>query len=174
MRTSAIGGSQKFRGFRAPEAERGLDSRLLGPEVELARDLDAALDGSSDRTRVSVDVYHPLYLLAVFLLGGEVEGLLDSLNDEYLLLGLYLPYRVGVEAVEGNLTRYQRAPKGAKQSAARRSDEVIQRRSVRVLHVGGDPVVLGDLAVDAEHHRLLYGGEVCTPDLALDGLHSYA
>ena len=57
------------------------EAALSGGEVELARDLDAALDGSGDRARVGIDLYHPLYLLAIFLIGGEVEGLLDPLDD---------------------------------------------------------------------------------------------
>ena len=149
------------------------EAALSGGEVELACDLDAALHGTGDRARVGVDLYYPLYLLAVSLIGGEVEGLLDPLDDEYLLLGLYLPHRVGVEAVERNLTRYQRAPKGAQQSPARRSYHVVQRRRVRLLHVGGDPVVLGDLAVDPKHHRLLLDGEVGAPDPALHRFHPH-
>jgi hypothetical protein len=56
-----------------------------------------------------------------------VEGLLDPFDDEHLALGLYFSHRVGVETilVKRNLTRYQRASKGAKQSAASRSDEVV-------------------------------------------------
>ena len=38
----------------------------------------------------------------------------------------------------------------------------------------GYAVVLGDLAVHAEEHRLLLDREVGATDLALDGLHSYA
>jgi hypothetical protein len=100
------------------------EAALSGGEVEFARDLDATIDGSGDRTRVGIDLYHPLYLLAIFLIGGKVEGLLDPLDNEYLLLGHYLAHRVGVEAAEGNLTRYQRAPKGTQQSTARRRHHV--------------------------------------------------
>ncbi len=47
-----------------------------------------------------------------------MEGLLDPLDDEYLIFRLNLPYGVGVETFKGNLTRCQRAPEGAKQSTA--------------------------------------------------------
>jgi hypothetical protein len=54
-----------------------------------------------------------------------VEGLFDPLYHQHLALDLYLPHRVGVETTEGNLTRCQRARKGAEQSATRRRDHVI-------------------------------------------------
>ncbi len=131
------------------------EAALSEGEVQFARDLDAALERTGDRAPVGVDFQHPFYLLAVLLLSNEMESLLYTLDDEDFAFRLYLPHGVGVEAVERNLTRYQRAPKGAQQSATRRSYHVVQRRRVRLLDVGGDPVVLGDLAVDAEHHRLL-------------------
>ncbi|HVF00840.1 MAG TPA: hypothetical protein VNA27_05800 [Rubrobacteraceae bacterium] len=86
-----------------------------------------------------------------------MEGNFDALNDEYFTLGLYLPDRIGVEIIEGNLTRCQRAGKSAEQSATRRSDHIVEGRGVRLLHVRRDTVVLGNLAVDAEENRLLFG-----------------
>ena len=95
----------------------------------------------------------------------------DPLDHQDFTLRLYFPHRLGVEAVEGNLTRCQRASKGAQQSATGRSDEVVQRRSVRFLQIGRNPVVLGNLAMDAKHHRFLYGWEMGAPDLAFHRLH---
>jgi hypothetical protein len=51
-----------------------------------------------------------------------MEGLSYPLDDEYLVLGLYLPYCLAVEVIEGNLTRCQRAPESAEQSPACRRD----------------------------------------------------
>ena len=109
------------------EKPRGLvnEAALPGSEIELARDLDAALYGPGYRARVGVDLEHPFYRCAILLLGGEVESGGNPPDDEDLLLGLYLPHGVGVEAVEGNLTRYQRAPKGAEQSATRCGHQVV-------------------------------------------------
>jgi hypothetical protein len=54
--------------------------------------------------------------------------LFDSLDDEPFVLGFYLPYGVGVEAifVEGDLTRRQRAGKSAEQSSASRRDQIVE------------------------------------------------
>ncbi len=54
-----------------------------------------------------------------------MERLLYPLEDKDLVLCYYLPYRVSVEVMEGNLTRCQRAPKGTEQSTACRSYQVI-------------------------------------------------
>jgi hypothetical protein len=79
-------------------------------------------DRLGDGTAVGVNVEHALYGLAVFPVRGEVKCSLDPLDHQHLVLGLYLPDGVGVEAllVEGKLTRCQRAGKGAEQSAAGR------------------------------------------------------
>ena len=73
----------------------------------------------------------------------------DPLDHQHLVLGLYLSHGVGVEAlpVEGNLTRCQRAGKGAEQSAAGRRNQVVERRRVRLLVLGRDAVVLSDPAM---------------------------
>ena len=68
---------------------------LLGGEVQLARDLYGRLDGCSDRTATLVHVEHALYGLAILLLSGEMEGLLDPLEHKHLVLSLYLPDGIG-------------------------------------------------------------------------------
>ena len=80
---------------------------LLGGEVQLARDLYGGLDGRRHRTFILVHFDHALYGLAILLLGAEMEGLLNPLEHENLVLCLYLTHSIGVEAVlvEGNLTR---------------------------------------------------------------------
>ena len=110
-------------------------SWLPGGQVQLAGDLDAALYRAGDRAPVGVDHQRSLYLLAVLLFSCEVEGGRDPLDDEDLALGLYLPHRVCVEAVEGNLTRYQRAPKGSEQSPTCRGYQVVEGRGMRLFYV---------------------------------------
>jgi hypothetical protein len=142
-------------------------------EVELAHDLDAPLDGPGNGAEIRVDPQHTLYLLAVLLVGGEVESLLDPPEDENLLLRLYLPHRVGVEVLEGNLTRCQRASKGAEQSPAGSSYQIIEGGVVCLLLFWRDAVVLGDLTVDAEQHRLFLDGEIGAAHLALHRFHPH-
>lgn len=89
---------------------------------------------------------------------GEVKGLPDPLDHQHLVLGLYLLHGVGVEAllVEGNVTRCQRASEGPKQSAAGCRNQVVERRRIRLLVLGRDAVVLGNLAMDSKEDRLFF------------------
>ena len=145
---------------------------LLGGEIQLAGDVYAALHRASNRARVGIDPKRPLYLLTILLVGGKMKSLFDPLDDEYLVLRLYLPHRVGVEVLEGNVTCYQRAPKGAEQSAAGSSDEVVEGCVMGLHFLGRDAVVLGNLAVDTEEDGLFLDGEIRTANPALHQLHS--
>ena len=107
----------------------------------------------------------------VVLISGKVEGNVDALNYEYLTLGLYLPGGIGVEVIEGNVTRCQRASEGPKQSAAGHRDQVVERAGMGLFNIGRDTIVLGDLAVDTKEDRLLFRRHVSSTDLTLDRLH---
>jgi hypothetical protein len=131
---------------------------LLVGQLQLARDLDAALDRTGDGTRVRVDLEYALNRVPILRVGGQVEVLPDPLHDQYFALRLYLPYRVGVEVLEGNSTRCQRAPEGAEQSAARCGHQIIEGGVVGFDLFRAGSVVLGDLAVDAEEDRLFLDG----------------
>ena len=146
---------------------------LTRRELQLACDLDAALYRSRYRTTVRINPEHPFDGIAVFFGGCKVEGLGDAFDDEDFVLRLDLTDGIGVEALERNLTRSQRAGKGAEQSAAGGGDHVVEGRGVGFLGVRGDAVVLRDLAVDAEEDRLVSSGDVGAPDLALDRLYPH-
>ncbi len=118
-------------GFVNEPAEKSCEGK-----VELAGDLDAPLDGAGDGATSGVDLERPFYFFAVLLTSCEVEYLPYALEDENLVLRLYLPHGVGVEVIEGDLTRCQRAPEGAEQSAARCGYQVIQSRAMRFLYFG--------------------------------------
>ena len=94
------------KGTPAPEPQG-----LLGGKVQLAPDLYGIFDRPSHRAAILIHFEHPLYGLAVFFVGVEVDSVSNPLENKNLVLGFYLPNRVGVEAVfvEGNLTRCQRA-----------------------------------------------------------------
>jgi hypothetical protein len=153
-------------------AEPTLESLRVG-QLQLARDLDAALDRTGDGTGVRVDLEYALYRVPILRVGGEVEELPDPLHDQNLTLCFYLPYRVGVEVLEGNSTRCQRAPEGAEQSATRRGHQIIEGGVVGFDHFRAGSVVLGDLAVDAEEDRLFLDGEIGAPDPALHRLYPH-
>src|SRR5947209_2514063 len=104
-------------GRRSEEAVEVNPCRLLGRKVQLALDLYGCLDGRGYLTGILVHLQYAFYGLALFLVGAKVEGNLDPLAHEQVVLDLHLARHVGVEAilVEGNLTRFQRAVEGAQQ-----------------------------------------------------------
>ncbi len=106
------------------ELQWKLYPQLLGSEVQLARDLYGRLDGDRYRTAILIHLDHAFYGLAILLLRSEMECLLDPLEYENLVLCLYLTDSIGIETLllEGNLTRCQRASKGAEQSPTRGCD----------------------------------------------------
>ena len=93
------------------------------------------------------------------------------LGHEHFALDLYLSDGVGVEAifVEGDVARCQRVGKSAEQSATGSSDQVIERRGMRLLRIRGDAVVLGHFVVDPEQHRFLLGGKISPPGFPSTG-----
>ena len=92
---------------------------------------------------------------------GHAEAVVDgdSLDQQHVVLGLDLTNRLYLEPVpvDFDLTRFQRAGKGAGQSAAGRGYHVVERRRVRWVLVRRDVVMLGHLRVDTEHDRHLLG-----------------
>ena len=129
--------------------------------------------GVIERATICVYPEHPVDGLAVFLVGGEVDDLFDPLDHQHFALFFYLPDRLGVEALYGNLTRCQRASKGAEQSPTSRSNQVIQGARVWVFLIRGNPVVFGDLAVYTEQYGLFFTRHVGPPQRPLYRLHLY-
>jgi hypothetical protein len=79
----------------------------------------------------------------------------DALDDGCLVLEDDLADRLDVEVISLDLdvTRFQRAGKGARQSPTRRRDHVVKRGGTRREVVGSDAVLLGHLGMDAEVRR---------------------
>jgi hypothetical protein len=103
----------------------------------------------------------------VSTLSGDPEPVADrdSLDHQYAVLCLDLADRLDVVLIGINfdLTRLQRAGKGAGQSASGGSDNVVQRRRVRRVLTGPYAVMLGDFGMHAERHWLRLGWEVRKP-----------
>ncbi len=100
----------------APSEEPLSRSQLLfGAKVQFARDLYATPDGTGNRAAILVHPVYAFYGLAVLSVGSKVKSDRDPPDHENFILRLYLPYHVRVEGIliEGNLTRRQRARKGA-------------------------------------------------------------
>jgi hypothetical protein len=71
------------------------------------------------------------------------------------------------------LTRLQRAPEGAGQSARRGGDEVVEGCGVGRVHLGIDTVVLGHLGMDTEEDRLWFHGEKGAAQRAFHALDAH-
>jgi hypothetical protein len=65
--------------------------------------------------------------------------------------------------IDLDLTRFQRAGEGAGQSPTGGGHDVIERRRMRRVLLGPDAIVLGDLGVHPECHRLGFGWQIRQP-----------
>ena len=91
---------------------------------------------------------------------------MDPLDDQDLavLLDLTDGLRSEVSSACIDSTRLQRAPEGPGQSAGRGGYHVVECRGIRRIVGRIDLVMLGDLVVHAERHRLLTTREPGIPD----------
>jgi hypothetical protein len=72
-----------------------------------------------------------------------------------------------------DLTRFQRASEGARQSTRCGCNDVIERRRVRFQRFGRNLVVLGNGAVHTEDHRLWFGWQIRSPNRAFHAFDAY-
>jgi hypothetical protein len=133
---------------------------LLGADVEVLHlerrgDGDAIADCPVHRAGVGVDTVRAFRYRALFRAQSQPEGDMDTANNENVAVLLDLADRLRREKpLSGwDLARFQRAAKGARQSASGGSDQIVERRVVRLVHLRVDTVVLGHRGVDAEEHR---------------------
>ena len=84
----------------------------------------------------------------------------DPLDHKHAVTVDYLADRPDLVPlrIDFDLTRLQRAGESAGQSAARRGNDIVERRGVRREPVGIDTVVLGHLGVHPESHGLALRG----------------
>jgi hypothetical protein len=119
------------------------------------------LEGALDRGAVGIRI--------------ELEQVddVDTLDDEDAVLVLDLAPRFGDESAFacGDVTRLQRASERPGESTGRRGDDVVERRRPLGVAAALDPVVVGDLVVDAEPDRLRCAGHVRPAQRAFDSLH---
>lgn len=122
-----------------------------------------------------MDRQYPVDRLPLRRIGGQMVRHADPLDDQHPPLGLDLAYNVGPQppAIGGDVTRFQRAGKGADQSAACGGDEVVQRGRMRIRDVGRHAIVDRHLAVDAEDHGLRLGRQEGAANLPFDPLDAH-
>jgi hypothetical protein len=133
----------------------------LSEEFEFGADLDRSLEATRDRTEAGVEPVDSLDLLSA--LGGSCEPVANrnALDHEHAIVGLDLAERFDVVllGVNFDLTRLQRAGKGAGQSPSGCGNNVVQRRRVRRVRSRVHAVVLGDFGMHAERHGIRLGWE---------------
>jgi hypothetical protein len=137
-----------------PELRAHLDELKLGTHI------DATLEAAGNRARSRMEAVDTLGLRPLLLRYWQrvVNG--DPLNHEHAVTVPYLADRLDLVPlrIDFDLTRLQRAGESAGQSAARRGDDVVERRGVRRELLRIDSVVLGHLRMHAESHGLALRG----------------
>ena len=135
---------------------------------QLRSDVDGRLQRAVHWAIVGMKPEHPLRRLALRCFQLQPVDDVDPADDEDVPLLLDVAGGLGAEVAlsRRNPARFQRATKGAGQSAGGCCHQVVEGRGVRRVHLGIDPVVRRHLIVNTEVHRLAHG-EVRTPPGAL-------
>jgi hypothetical protein len=81
--------------------------------------------------------------------------------------------RIQIPLSSRNFARFQRAAKGAGQSAGRGGDNIIQRGGMGFVHLGVNAVMLGDLGMSAKPYRFVFLGQICPPQWSFDPFDFY-
>ena len=104
------------------------------------------------RAVLLMHVVHPLD--HVLLVGSALELIVHSYSTHYqgLVLFLNIPFDCRGELASCciNPARFQRATKGARQSATGSGDDIVNGCRMGLMHIGVDLIVLSDLRVNTE------------------------
>jgi hypothetical protein len=100
-----------------------------------------------------------LGLVSLLRSDGESVAHVDAFDQQHPVLGLDLAYGLDFVPLRINLdlTRLQRAGEGAGQSPPGCRHHVVECGRVGWVVLGAHAIVLGDLGVNAESHRLTLG-----------------
>ena len=131
-------------------------------EDQLGRDRDRGYQRAVDRAALGVHSVHALRGRPVLFVRLQFQLYVDALDDEHAVLFFDFACGFSGQPVDGcgNLTRLQRASKGAGQSTGGRGDDVVESGGVGWGGFRRYFVVFGDGAVDSENHRLRFGRQV--------------
>jgi hypothetical protein len=100
-----------------------------------------------------------LGFVSLFRIDREPVPHVDAFDHQHPVLGLDLAYCFDVVAlrIDFDLARFQRAGEGAGQSPPGCGHHVVERGRVRWEILGAHAIVLGNLGVNPEGHRLTLG-----------------
>ena len=104
----------------------------------------------------------------------EMVGHMDPLDHEHVIVFFHFPNYVRPEVAlsRRNLTRLQRASKGASQSATGGSNEIVKRGGMRLMDGSVYAIVLGDFRVNAKLYGCLFGGQIGAAKRAFDAFNT--
>jgi hypothetical protein len=107
-----------------------------------------------------MNAMHALCVRPPFLRDGEAIIDPDPFDHQDALVGFDLADRLDLVAlrIDVDLTRFQRAGKGARQSPTGRRDDVVERRCMRWILRRIDTVMFGYFGVDSERDGVLLRG----------------
>ena len=110
------------------------------------------MDRAVDRTVLGVNVVRPFCRGVLIGLQPKVVGHVNAAHDQdsAVLFDLARGFRREEALACWDLARFQRTTKGARQSAGRGSDEIVERRIARLVDLRVNPIMLGHRRVDAE------------------------
>jgi len=137
------------------ESGRAFAGFFEGLHLKLGCDVHAIADRAGHRTVIGVEAVDALRRLAFVLCHTQMVGDVDPPHHQHVTLGFYLADCLGGQiALTGrNSARFQRAPKGAGQSAGCGANQIIKRRCMGFVNVRTYPVMLGDFGVHSEQNR---------------------
>jgi hypothetical protein len=160
----------------SPSSTASVSATLCLDQLELRAHVDRALEAARDGTEAGVEAMHALGIRSAILRHREPVANGDAADHQHLVVELDLTDRLHLVAlrIDFDLTRLQRAGEGAGQSAAGRGDHVVERRGVRRVLLRVHAIVLRDLRVHSEVHRLGLGGQMGEPLGAAEPLDPHA
>jgi hypothetical protein len=142
--------------------------------VQPGRNLYAPLERSRHWAEIGMHLVHALGGFPLGRVEHQVIICMDALDHQDLAVSFDLtPGFRNQPAVTGrNFARLQRATERAGQSASGRRDDIVEGGGVRLVHIGIDPIMLGDLGVHSEEHRGGHVGQVSAAQRSLDPFDS--
>jgi hypothetical protein len=143
-------------------------------EDQFGCDCNRIFQATVNGALVGEETVYPLRRLPLSLISLQLELGVYPPDDQYAIFHFDFTDCFGHQTIvrSRDLTRLQRASKGAGQSTGRRRDDVIERGRARLDRPRRHFVVLGHRAVDTKNHRLGLGRQIRSANRPLHALDS--
>jgi hypothetical protein len=129
------------------------------------RDINTAANSAGNWTKIGVEAKHSFGSFAFVRGDFEMIGHMDTLDHQNvaILLDLAACFRGQKTGAGRNLARFQRAAKGARQSAGRGGYHIVEGRGVGFVNLGINAIMCGDLGMDSKKDGPIFLGEIGAP-----------